>query len=214
MTYKVTYSSSQASARKVNFLLGILSREFGNGPPPQKLRINQILTPQLIHSKATMAPLQHGKGATASVFLLKDLHDPKKVVGEKFPNARHKQRLDGYFELEQKGMPVNGLTQVCILLRHEDFKDLALHALKPWVKVTRGEGQDDEYFERMSEDAPVESLPKVVDEEGGEERRPIPEKFLERLTTLQPSAGEDSMSMMTTNRHQQRTSQLVVTMVY
>ena len=78
---------------------------------------------------------QHGIGAVASV--CKRFLHPSKTVSEKYPNMRPDERLEGCLELRKEVKKVMRREQMCIILRHDDFPNIELHAVERWVKVTK-----------------------------------------------------------------------------
>ena len=89
-------------------------------------------------------PKYAGVGAKCSV-LLRFLH-PQKMVKDKFPNAKHQDRLEDLVAIEQKDVVVNRKVQVCVVFRSDQFPDKTLHACRRYVKVL-DEGDPSHYFD-------------------------------------------------------------------
>ena len=85
-------------------------------------------------SNSQSSKQQHGVGAIAQVY--KRFLHPSKVIKAKYPNMRGDDKLEGLIELRREKKQVNKRTQMCIVMRHEDFANTELHAVERWVKVT------------------------------------------------------------------------------
>ena len=78
-------------------------------------------------------PLPLKVGAQYSTFL--GVIHPAKQVAEAFPNRTHHQRIWGLLALRLETLKVNRKEQVCVILRHDVFPNVLLHAVRRWVQV-------------------------------------------------------------------------------
>ena len=76
----------------------------------------------------------HGIGAVAQVSK-KFLH-PTKLMGDNYPNVRGDHEVSGLFERRREQKNVRRKEPMSIVFGHNDFRNLGLHEVQRWVKVT------------------------------------------------------------------------------
>lgn len=131
----------------------------------------------------------HGVGAIAKC-QKRYLH-PSKVVNETLINTQGDYVVEGLIEIRKEVKKVNKRDQLCIVMRHDLFPNLLLHAVIRWVKVT---SEGTAFF---NEDIPVAEEQEDAVEEDGNRVPPPPQ-----LTTIFSDIEmKDSESMTTANQH-------------
>jgi hypothetical protein len=110
-----------------------------------------------------------GRGAEVSC-LTKYLH-PSEHIRNKHPNLQSGHRTEGCIVLRQETKKVNRREQLCIIVRHDDYKaddggDIELYSVKQWFRITK-EGPADCFFEAGGavdeEQEPAgERMPQIV----------------------------------------------------
>ena len=113
---------------------------------------------------------QHGKGAIVSA-LSRFIH-PSQHIRNKFPNPVHSHWLVDCVTLQQEVKKVNRKDQLCLVVRHDDFKNdddfIELHAIVKHWKV-EVEGDPDLCFTaranpQVEQEGEPTPLPQAVDE--------------------------------------------------
>lgn len=110
-----------------------------------------------------------GRGAEVTC-LTKYLH-PSEHIRNKHPNLQSGHRTEGCIVLRQDTKKVNRRDQLCIVVRHDDYKaddggDIELYGVKQWFRITK-EGPADYFFEvggevEEDQEAAGERMPQIV----------------------------------------------------
>lgn len=140
-----------------------------------------------------------GKGAEVTC-LTKYLH-PSEHIRNKHPNLQSGHRTEGCIVLRQEIKKVNRRDQLCIVVRHDDYKtddggSMELHAVKQWFRITK-EGPAADFFvvdgEQHEEEqqATGERMPQVV-QQILQNRRGIREDDLQQLRGSTAGLDDDN----------------------
>ena len=117
-----------------------------------------------------MAPELHHLGVVVKVSCLSQFIHPSEHIRSRYPNPVSGHHLEGCVVVHQEVKKVKRKDQLCIVIRHDNFKTtedefIKLHAVKHYFKETE-EGDTDLLFNAVAEvevDLQI-PLPEVVDE--------------------------------------------------
>ena len=101
-------------------------------------------------TKKSMAPQLRRLGVGAKTSCLSKFLHPSEQIRNKYPNPVAGHRLEGCVVVRQEIKSVSRKDQLCVVVRHDDFKagedHIELHAVKRYFRVTM-EGDPDLFFD-------------------------------------------------------------------